>query len=208
MSNRLFFFAYETSAGELGSYLQIAKSALQTAPAVPGFAFSVFKDPERPRRFAEIFVMPDPEVEGQDAAIKAYHFSSSYQPERATCFERGARFASFRGRVLGGDPPAPFEGTAMRWTPLWAEADDAVALEEALAVLGKGVPGRVHTVGLCSTDRPKEYALCEAFASGEDVAAAGEAEKEASEEVLAALELVRGATREGYGLPAVFGEFG
>ena len=204
MPNRLFFFAYEISERELQSFYQIAASALETAPAVDGFAFRAYRDPGGARRFAEVFVMPDPEVEGQEAAMKGYHFSSSYPPERATCFEAGARVASFRGRSLSGDPPAPFEGKVLRWTPLWAEADDAAALEEALSKVCGGLPGRVQVSALTSTEIPKLYALCETFESEDTFAAAPDTDKEAAEEVAAALEAVRGAAREENGLPAVF----
>ena len=194
MPNRLFFHAYEVSERELQSFFQIAASALQTTPPVP----------EGARRFAEVFVLPDPEVEGQDAAMRGYHFSSSYQPERATCFEPGARFVSFRGRPLGAELPVPFEGKVLRWTPLWADGDGAGALEEALSTLGGGVPGRVQVLALASTEVPKVYALCETFESTEALDAASDAEKEAADELKAALETVRAATREENGLPAVF----
>jgi hypothetical protein len=204
LPNRLYFYAYEVSQSELQSYYQIASSALQTIPPVKGFAFRAYRDPERTRRFAEIFVMADPEVFGQDAAMRGYHFSSSYQPERATCFEAGARIASFCGLALGAESPAPFEGKVMRWTPLWAEPDDAPVLEEALTKVAAGLPGRVQTLALSSTEIPKAYALCETFESDEALAASSDAEGGASDELKSALEAVRAATRAETELPAVF----
>ncbi len=205
MPRRIFVNTFHVSAAELQSFLVSAKGALRDAPPAEGFAFALFGNADVGRRFfCEVFVMPDPEIDGQDSAIEAYHFSSSYQPERSTCVEVGGHTNTFRGRVVTGSDAPPIEGNVVRFTQLWAEAEERDALVDALKTLAAEGTRRVRIMPLDSTEYPKLFGLLELFAHPSQVQEADAADRAGSEELKAARALIGERTLRRDELPETF----
>ena len=165
MAKRIFVVTYKVSETEFGSFMGIARKGISDPPPVPGFFFGLYRAPSDPLSFAEVIVLPDPEVEGQDAALEAYHFASSYQPERNTCVEVGTRVVSLRGTVVNDEPELPLDGELLRFQALKESGESDGTLSEALSSWAEGAEHRNAVVGIHSTEVASSYGLVEVFAN-------------------------------------------
>ncbi len=199
LSKRIIISNYRISATEYNSFMSIGGQAAKEPPEIPGFAFLLFVDANEHHDFTEMIVLPYAAEHGQDTSMEGYHFASSYQPERNTCIEPGSPFQVFQGTPVAGDLDLPVSENLLRITQLWADTDDAPALEEALTNWVENAPARNQLCALKSLDHGKLYGLVEIFTDQEAMDGADTADRDLDESLGSVQALIRNHVREAIG---------
>jgi hypothetical protein len=204
LAKRIFVVTYKVSESELGSFFGIARKGISDPPPVPGFFFGLYRAPSDPMSFAEVIVLPDPDEEGQEAAIEAYHFASSYQPERNTCVEVGTRVISLRGTSVAEDPDLPLDGEILRFQALQQSPDAETSLSTALNSFSETAEHRSAAIGIQSTEVASSYGLVEVFMDQAALEAADSSDRSAESSASESLETIKGSKNAQDGLQPVY----
>ena len=204
MAKRIFVVTYKVSETELGSFFGIARKGISDPPPVPGFFFGLYRAPSDPMSFAEVIVLPDPEEEGQESAIEAYHFASSYQPERNTCIEVGTRVISLRGTAIADDPELPLDGQILRFRSLKEDSESEASLSDALNSFSEQSEHRSAAFGIQSTEISGNYGLVEVFADSNALEAADASDRGPESPTSESLGTIKDAQNEQAGLQPIY----
>jgi len=158
MQQRVLINRFSVASDEHGRWVYFTRQALLQHPRYDGFAFAVFVEPGSPREALEIVLLPSREDHGKTPAIGAFHFMSSYNPERSSFVDPASRVVPFKGVHIAG---APYTGAACGVVEvdfLRAKKEAEANLVAAAGTFIQRAQARSGTL-LESVDVPEDYAL-------------------------------------------------
>jgi len=206
LSRRILINTYRIDDSERASFLNLARGAQNEQPHFEDFGFQVYAHPDEHDFFAEIILLPDPAVAGTKTAMEAYHFASSYQPERDSCIKIGTRLISFRGTYGDDAGIIPLDSAAIRYTPLRSNEENREALAASMNLLKQNREHQVQIISLSSAEFEDTYGLLEFFSTVGDFQRAEGAEP-TDNDIIDAVKAVTDSTIDRNDLPSTFVRF-
>lgn len=206
LGRRILINTYRINDFERAGFLNLARSAQKDQPHFENFGFQVYAHPEEHDFFAEIILLPDPAVAGTKTAMEAYHFASSYQPERDSCIKIGSRLISFRGTYDDDAGPVPLDSAAIRYTPIQVEEEGKESLLSSVDYLAKNRQHQSQILCLSSTEFPGNLGLLEFFSTVGDFQLSEES-GDTDPDMGSARKNIEDAALQRYDLPTTFVRF-
>jgi len=206
LGRRILINTYRINEFERAGFLNLARSAQKDQPHFEDFGFQIYAHPEEHDFFAEIILLPDTAIVGTKIAMEAYHFASSYQPERDSCIKIGSRLISFRGTYDDDAGPVPLDSAAIRYTPIRIEEESKAKLLTSIEYLTKNRQHQAQILAMSSTEFPEELGLLEFFSTVGDFQLSGES-VDTDPNMESAVKEIEGAALHRYDLPSTFVRF-